>query len=578
MKAKQLQENNVNIVPVTHEEIVFDDNGTNIPNKYQTKSDDTLNTVDKTVIGAINEVNTELAEVKQSVSNGKSLIASAITDKGIETLSDATFQTMADNIGLIEGGSNLPSWYEGWSSSPTDAPISITNTMDVANNKIYYMYRDNSYCYDANNNTWETKTPMLTSRGRLNLITVDDKIYCFGGEISSANYSTANECYDPSTDTWTTKEKVINNYYLLSKHPVVSYNHKLYYLGYEVFCYDTISDTWTKLNQSGFYGDSNITQAMASVVNGIAYVFGGFRDSFATSAFNCYDINTDTWSSLGNMPIARESSSVCTVNDKIYIMGGHNTSGNLKDNKLYDPSTNTWEDKQDMLNARGNFKLNLIDDIIYAVGGGTLNECYTVAENLKSGSGGTCGDIENVRSTLAGLMKDGGYDITGEEDIDSLLELLTISGIKLHDIKQIVCGDYHTFILKFDGSIWACGYNNCGQLGLGDTENRTTFTQVTTNINNDVKQIDCCNYHTLIIKTDGSVWSCGNNNYGQLGLNDTTNRETFTQITTNTNNNIKEKRTKFNLSAYFFKKFLPLGKTFLKMYSILAKFYRSVKL
>ena len=106
MKAKQLQENNVNIVPVTHEEIVFDDNGTNIPNKYQTKSDDTLNTVDKTVIGAINEVNTELAEVKQSVSNGKSLIASAITDKGIETLSDATFQTMADNIGLIEGGSN----------------------------------------------------------------------------------------------------------------------------------------------------------------------------------------------------------------------------------------------------------------------------------------------------------------------------------------------------------------------------------------------------------------------------------------------------------------------------------------
>ena len=33
-----------------------------------------------------------------SVSNGKSLVASAITDKGVSTASDATFQTMAENI------------------------------------------------------------------------------------------------------------------------------------------------------------------------------------------------------------------------------------------------------------------------------------------------------------------------------------------------------------------------------------------------------------------------------------------------------------------------------------------------
>ena len=38
----------------------------------------------------------------QSVSEGKSAIASAITDKGVSTASDATFQTMANNISLIE--------------------------------------------------------------------------------------------------------------------------------------------------------------------------------------------------------------------------------------------------------------------------------------------------------------------------------------------------------------------------------------------------------------------------------------------------------------------------------------------
>lgn len=48
-----------------------------------------------------NTVETRLNEVFQSVSNGKSLIASTITDKGITTAADATFQTMATNIGKI---------------------------------------------------------------------------------------------------------------------------------------------------------------------------------------------------------------------------------------------------------------------------------------------------------------------------------------------------------------------------------------------------------------------------------------------------------------------------------------------
>ena len=43
------------------------------------------------------------------------------------------------------------------------------------------------------------------------------------------------------------------------------------------------------------------------------------------------------------------------------------------------------------------------------------------------------------------------------------------------------------------------------------------------------------------------------------------------------NNNIKEKRTKFNLSAYF-SKLLPFGNNFLKKYNLSVIFYRSVKL
>ena len=45
-----------------------------------------------------------LVECFQSVSDGKALVASAITDKGVETASDATFETMATNIAAIVGG------------------------------------------------------------------------------------------------------------------------------------------------------------------------------------------------------------------------------------------------------------------------------------------------------------------------------------------------------------------------------------------------------------------------------------------------------------------------------------------
>lgn len=51
-------------------------------------------------------------EVFQSVSDGKEKIASAITDKGVETDATATFDTMAQNIGNIQGGGDYL-FYEG---------------------------------------------------------------------------------------------------------------------------------------------------------------------------------------------------------------------------------------------------------------------------------------------------------------------------------------------------------------------------------------------------------------------------------------------------------------------------------
>lgn len=70
----------------------------------------------------------------------------------------------------------------------------------------------------------------------------------------------------------------------------------------------------------------------------------------------------------------------------------------------------------------------------------------------------------------------------------------------------------HTMILKTDNSLWACGKNTYGQLCDGTTTNRTTPIQVMTNVD-DVAAGD--NY-TMILKTDGTLWGCGRNSKGQL--------------------------------------------------------------
>src|SRR5574344_1825932 len=91
----------------------------------------------------------------------------------------------------------------------------------------------------------------------------------------------------------------------------------------------------------------------------------------------------------------------------------------------------------------------------------------------------------------------------------------------------------HSLILKIDGTLWGCGYNGYGNLGSGDNTDRNTFTEITTNTD-DIKSVYCGSDHTLILKNDGTLWGCGRNDFGQLGLGDTNNRYTFTQITTNT--------------------------------------------
>lgn len=85
----------------------------------------------------------------------------------------------------------------------------------------------------------------------------------------------------------------------------------------------------------------------------------------------------------------------------------------------------------------------------------------------------------------------------------------------------VVSGDHNsTFIIKKDGSLWACGNNGWGQLGDGTTTDSHLPKQI---IANGVVTVTPNYYHaTYAIKTDGSMWAWGKNGSGELGDGTTT--------------------------------------------------------
>jgi alpha-tubulin suppressor-like RCC1 family protein len=91
---------------------------------------------------------------------------------------------------------------------------------------------------------------------------------------------------------------------------------------------------------------------------------------------------------------------------------------------------------------------------------------------------------------------------------------------------------YHSLGLRVDGTIWAWGSNESGQLGDGTTTDRWEPVQVGTGSN--WVAIAAGAQHSLALKSDGTLWSWGNNVSGQLGDGTTTNRLTPVQVGTDT--------------------------------------------
>lgn len=145
-----------------------------------------------------------------------------------------------------------------------------------------------------------------------------------------------------------------------------------------------------------------------------------------------------------------------------------------------------------------------------------------VATDWASGSGG--GDHAHVTNDSGDLYSSGlnGYGQLGLGDTSTRQTFTQVSGVW----DKVSSGANFSAGIKTDGTLWAWGQNNFGQLGQGsfDSSPHSTPLQIGSDI--DWADVKCGAYFIIAKKSNGTLWGCGQDNNGQLGQGSTATRRT----------------------------------------------------
>lgn len=221
---------------------------------------------------SITALSQNVDDLKKNVSDGKGTIASAITDMGVSTASDATFATMAANVKKIfPTPAKFAAKYKNTFRALANAPVNFNGATAVCYGKRIYVHGScaeggdfkSMYRYDIVSNTWaKLASSPVEHQWQNNVVLVGDSILYFGNwtGVSIQLYQ-----YNISWNTWTNRNVSIplaaqgasafmqgGAVRLLSSN-YVSYKNNYYY-------YSLITNTFTK--------GANLTDADAADIYG----------------------------------------------------------------------------------------------------------------------------------------------------------------------------------------------------------------------------------------------------------------------------------------------------------------------
>jgi N-acetylneuraminic acid mutarotase len=170
---------------------------------------------------------------------------------------------------------------------------------------------------------------MPTAQLSIQANTVNGKIYVMGGYINDANASELNQVYDPKSNSWSTRTAM----------PTGQYDYTSAVIGNKIYIfstnltqiYDTYYDSW----HIGAPAPLPIIMGNAITTIGAdglkrIYVFAANTMPWLNSTrkeltTQCYNPETDSWTTGTSVPTCRYHAAVANINESIYVIGGFTT-------------------------------------------------------------------------------------------------------------------------------------------------------------------------------------------------------------------------------------------------------------
>lgn len=87
----------------------------------------------------------------------------------------------------------------------------------------------------------------------------------------------------------------------------------------------------------------------------------------------------------------------------------------------------------------------------------------------------------------------------------------------MSDIRSVSCGESHTLALKADGTVFSCGNGRSAALGHGDRVSTHGFQQIA-GLSEKIAQVAAGEDFSLFLSRSGRVYACGASDFGQTGL------------------------------------------------------------
>ncbi|XP_015106001.2 E3 ISG15--protein ligase HERC5 isoform X2 [Vicugna pacos] len=139
----------------------------------------------------------------------------------------------------------------------------------------------------------------------------------------------------------------------------------------------------------------------------------------------------------------------------------------------------------------------------------------------------TCGDYHSLALAKGGELFAWGQNLHGQLGVGSECPSTPTPQIVEHlsgvPLVQISAGEAHSLALSMSGNVYSWGRNDFGQLGLGHTDNKDSPALIEALDNQTIEFLACGGSHSALLTKGGLVFTFGAGKYGQLGHNSTQN-------------------------------------------------------